>query len=94
MILKNTNQWERCRLIHTIAQTTTSEILTNVSLDDLSGKDIRWYWVDFDSPSDEEAALLRTHFRFDDLSIDDCLERLERPKVDYYDTYNFFVFLT
>jgi magnesium transporter len=92
MILKNTNQWERCRLIHTIAQTTTSEILTNVSLDDLSGKDIRWYWVDFDSPSDEEAALLRTHFRFDDLSIDDCLERLERPKVDYYDTYNFFVF--
>jgi magnesium transporter len=75
-----------------VAQTTTSKILINVSLDSLSENDIRWYWVDFESPSIEEALLLRTHFHFDDLSIEDCLERLERPKVDYYDAYNFFVF--
>ena len=70
-----------------------SKILTDISLDDLSAKEFRWYWVDFDSPFDEEAALLRTYFRFDDLSIDDCLERLERPKVDFYDTYNFLFFM-
>ena len=55
-------------MIHAVAQTTTSEILTDISLDDLSAKEFRWYWVDFDSPFDEEAALLRTYFRFDDLS--------------------------
>lgn len=78
-------------MIYTLARTKKSEMLVNVPLDRLSMKDISWYWVDFESPNKEEIALLREHFRFHDLAIEDCLEHLERPKVDYYDAYNFFV---
>lgn len=78
-------------MIHTLAKTKNSELLKDAPLDRLSMEDIIWYWVDFESPNDEEIALLSTYFRFHDLSIEDCLEHLERPKLDYYDTYNFFV---
>ncbi|KPU45843.1 magnesium transport protein CorA [Oxobacter pfennigii] len=79
-------------MIYTFAQTKDSEMLTNVPLERLSTEDINWYWIDFESPNEEEVALLSEHFKFDDLAIEDCLEHLERPKVDYYDTYNFFIF--
>jgi len=79
-------------LIHTLAKKAMSGLQTNLSLEDLSAQDVEWYWVDFDVPDEEEAALLRTFFRFDGLSIDDCLEGLERPKMDHYDSYDFFVF--
>ena len=79
-------------MIHTLAKKALSGLQTDLSLEDLSAQDVEWYWVDFDVPTDEEAALLRTFFRFDELSIDDCLEGLERPKMDHYDSYDFFVF--
>ena len=81
-------------LVHILAVTKDSELLLDVSLDRLSEKDISWYWVDFETPNDEEVRLLRSHFRFDDLAINDCLSSLERPKVSFYDTYNFFVMNT
>jgi magnesium transporter len=40
--------------------------------------------VDFDQPTDVEVALLSTFFHFHPLAIEDCLHRLQRPKVDYY----------
>ena len=69
-------------MIHTVALAASSKILVNASLESISSNDIRWYWVDFDSPTTDEAQLLCTFFHFDELSIEDCLERLERPKVD------------
>lgn len=77
-------------MIHTLALTKTG-LIQNVPLDRLSMPDVSWFWVDFESPTQEETCLLGTHFKFHDLAIEDCMERLERPKVDYYDTYNFFV---
>lgn len=78
-------------MIHTLAQTDHRELLTDVPLAELPGKELAWYWVDFEAPTDEEITLLSTLFHFHSLSIEDCLGNLERPKVDYYDTYNFFI---
>lgn len=78
-------------MINTLAETVDSELLSGVPLERLSGEDIAWYWVDFESPTDEETALLSTYFQFHSLSIEDCTGNMERPKVDYYGTYNFFV---
>lgn len=78
-------------MIHILAQTNKGELLTNLSLDSVSMENITWYWVDFETPTNEEIALLRTHFHFHNLSIEDCIGNLERPKVDYYETYNFFI---
>ncbi|MBW7458147.1 magnesium/cobalt transporter CorA [Paenibacillus sepulcri] len=67
------------------------EILHQPSLDDLNHADIRWYWVDFNAPSEEEAQLLQQHFHFHPLAIEDCHHWLQRPKLDHYDDIHFFV---
>ena len=79
------------RLIHTFAMSRNSELLIDIPVEGLPAEDILWYWVDFEAPDKEESALLKEHFKFHDLAVEDCLEHLERPKVDFYDTYNFFV---
>lgn len=78
-------------LIRTLALTKDATLLHNSPLERLRAADIEWYWVDFDSPSHEEAALLDRVFHFHPLAIEDCLHFLQRPKMDYYGDYNFFV---
>lgn len=78
-------------MVHILAVTKDSELLLDVSLEGLSDKDIAWFWADFEVPDEEEVLLLSEHFRFDELAINDCLHLLERPKVSFYDNYNFFV---
>ncbi|MHC1693705.1 MAG: magnesium/cobalt transporter CorA [Eubacteriales bacterium] len=78
-------------MIKTMAFTKTSEVLTDVPIERLSGDDISWFWVDMESADEAETDILKLYFKFHFLSIEDCLERLERPKIDYYDTYNFLV---
>jgi magnesium transporter len=45
------------------------------------------HWIDLDSPTPEEARVLQDPFHFHPLAIEDCLEDLNYPKVDDYDTY-------
>ncbi|WCN37413.1 magnesium/cobalt transporter CorA [Aneurinibacillus uraniidurans] len=78
-------------MITTLAITTTGELLENIPLSCLSASDIDWYWVDFNVPTEDEAKLLDTYFRFHPLAIEDCLHFLQRPKLDYYENYLFFV---
>lgn len=78
-------------LISTVAILKDGKLARNLDLNELKRADISWYWVDFCDPNDEEVALLHTHFKFHHLAIEDCLYFLQRPKVDYYDEYNFFV---
>jgi magnesium transporter len=66
-------------------------IKQDVALEALATNDILWYWVDFDTPTEEETKLLDTHFKFHPLAIEDCLHFLQRPKLDYYEDYSFFV---
>jgi len=78
-------------LIYTIAMTKELKLIQNEPLSRLVMDDIKWYWVDFEESNAEEELLLSEYFKFNNLAIEDCLNNLERPKVDYYDTYNFFV---
>jgi magnesium transporter len=81
-------------MIRTFAVTKDSQYLNDIPLERLMGSDIDWYWVDFDRPTEEEASLLHFHFNFHPLAIEDCLHLLQRPKLDYYDGYDFFVLHT
>lgn len=67
------------------------EIVHDLPLESLVEKDIEWYWVDFNSPSEEEVKQLSRFFHFHPLAIEDCMHRLQRPKVDFYDGYSFFI---
>jgi magnesium transporter len=78
-------------MIRNLVVTTDQNVLKDVPLSRLSDPDIHWYWVDFDSPTEEEATLLKSHFNFHPLAIEDCLHLLQRPKLDYYEGYDFFV---
>ncbi|MEK3820022.1 magnesium/cobalt transporter CorA [Cytobacillus sp. FSL W8-0315] len=51
----------------------------------------KWFWVDFDQPNEEETAELDKTFHFHPLAIEDCVVKLQRPKMDYYEDYSFFV---
>lgn len=77
-------------MIRSIALTKDNQILENLSIEALQDPEILWYWVDFNTPTQEESSQLEK-FNFHPLSIDDCLYYLQRPKLDYYDSYAFFV---
>ncbi|OPJ65028.1 magnesium/cobalt transporter CorA [Clostridium oryzae] len=78
-------------MIYTLALTIDMKLMENISLNEINSKNIKWYWVDFDCPTHEESELLSTFFNFHPLAIEDCLHYLQRPKVDKYENYNFFV---
>jgi magnesium transporter len=78
-------------MIHVVAVTSTNKVQTNISLKKLKENDWKWYWVDFDQPTEEEIKELENTFQFHPLAIEDCIHRLQRPKLDYYEEYNFFV---
>lgn len=78
-------------MIRTLAFTHDEQLLTDVPLSDLSESRIKWYWVDFNVPTVEEATLLDTHFHFHPLAVEDCFHLLQRPKLDHYENEHFFV---
>lgn len=78
-------------MIRTFGVTADRQLEVDFPLEELNKKKFDWYWVDFDSPNANEWALLDSFFHFHPLAIEDCLHRLQRPKVDYYDGYQFFV---
>ena len=78
-------------MIQVIAITHNNEIHSNISVDDPTLSTYKWYWVDFNQPTDDELKHLDQTFRFHPLAIEDCVHRLQRPKLDYYDDYTFFV---
>ncbi|KIV59295.1 metal transporter [Aneurinibacillus migulanus] len=78
-------------MISTLVLTDELELIENIPVTQLSAVNPLWYWVDFQAPTEEEGRLLDTYFHFHPLAIEDCFHFLQRPKLDYYDTYNFFV---
>jgi len=78
-------------MIRTFGVTTNSQLEVDFPLEDLHKKEFDWYWVDFDKPTAKEYTLLDSFFHFHPLAVEDCLHRLQRPKVDKYDDYHFFV---
>lgn len=49
-------------------------------------------WLDLEQPDAEERHLLRNEFDFHPLAIEDSIHAQQRPKIDSYDSYYFFVF--
>jgi magnesium transporter len=79
-------------MIRTCVIQRDNEVVFDVKLHHLNNDQINWYWVDFSEPSDQENALLRDFFHFHPLAVEDCLDEfLERPKVDFYKKYIFFL---
>ncbi|GEN84046.1 putative metal ion transporter YfjQ [Sporosarcina luteola] len=78
-------------MLQTMGLTTTNEMIFDFGIEEIKELSLQWYWVDFDRPSEEESELLFSFFDFHPLAIEDCLGRLQRPKMDYYDGYTFFV---
>ncbi|MFO8069637.1 MAG: magnesium/cobalt transporter CorA [Alkalibacterium sp.] len=64
---------------------------TDVRVDEENLKKYKWYWVDFSDPTAEEFRLLDSVFHFHPLAIEDCGFLLQRPKLDYYEGYDFYV---
>ena len=48
-------------------------------------------WTSIDSPTTEDIKVLRRNFDFHPLDLEDCLSKIERPKIDEYDDYLFIV---
>ncbi|OMF59658.1 magnesium and cobalt transport protein CorA [Paenibacillus sp. FSL R5-0490] len=70
-----------------------NELKKNITLESLKAEweSYKWFWVDFDQPTEEETAELDKTFHFHPLAIEDCVVKLQRPKMDYYEDYSFFV---
>ena len=78
-------------MIRTFGFQKGSEVYLNFDLNSLGDYDFQWYWVDFDNPSESEIELLHKYFDFHPLSIEDSIYSLNKPKLDYYDGYSFFI---
>ncbi|WP_050614418.1 magnesium/cobalt transporter CorA [Bacillus testis] len=76
-------------MIRTIAINEHNELVMNPSFAELAK--MQWYWVDFNMPSKEEITVLDSVFHFHPLAIEDCVDRLQRPKLDYYENLSFLV---
>ncbi|MBC7252068.1 MAG: magnesium transporter, partial [Anaerolineae bacterium] len=48
-------------------------------------------WTNIVRPTPEDIAVLRRNFDFHPLDLEDCLSRIERPKIDEYENYLFIV---
>jgi magnesium transporter len=49
-------------------------------------------WVNIEQPTRQETDYLAQNYPFHPLDLDDCLSRIQRPKIDVYDDYLFLVF--
>lgn len=78
-------------MLRTIAVTNDLQVIKDIPISNLSDSNIKWYWVDFNAPTEEESKLLETHFHFHPLAIEDCFHLLQRPKLDHYENEHFLV---
>lgn len=78
-------------MIKTMAVTHDHRLITNLQVKELLMGNFLWYWIDFQEPTENEIQLLSDPLEFHPLSIEDCIFTLQRPKLDYYDEYTFFV---
>lgn len=78
-------------MINIIGITNKNQLETGISINDADFSKYKWFWVDFNQPTDEEINHLAETFQFHPLAIEDCIQRLQRPKLDYYDDHTFYV---
>jgi len=78
-------------LINFIGVTYENQLEKDITINNTDFSRYRWFWVDFNEPTDEEIDHLADTFHFHPLAIEDCIQVLQRPKLDYYDGYTFYI---
>ncbi|WP_273131359.1 magnesium/cobalt transporter CorA [Bacillus weihaiensis] len=78
-------------MIRSVAIMKDKEVRYDLPLEELKNDQIQWFWVDFHAPTDDEVKVLSSYFKFHPLAIEDCIEFVQRPKLDFYDDYFFIV---
>lgn len=78
-------------MIFTYGITQDNSVVKDVKLEELRSDKYRFYWVDFEEPTDEETKLLSSFFHFHPLAIEDCFHFTQRPNMNYYDGVLFFI---
>ena len=78
-------------MIRNIIITEDLKVIGGIPLSEVKDKRVKWFWTDFDQPTEEEVLELSRFFHFHHLAIEDCINELQRPKLDYYQDYTFFV---
>ncbi len=71
-----------------------------MALSDIAGKELNigsvtrgnLVWLDIEKPTERETEYLGQNYPFHHLDLDDCLSRIQRPKIDEYEDYLFMVF--
>jgi magnesium transporter len=61
---------------------------------ELNIKQVTWNgltWIDIEKPTRREIEYLAQNYPFHPLDLDDCLSRIQRPKIDEYENYLFIV---
>lgn len=61
-----------------------------LNIESVTGDELTW--INIESPGKEETDYLAQNYPFHPLDLDDCLSRIQRPKIDRYDEYLFLVF--
>jgi len=61
-----------------------------LNLDSLTWGNVTW--VNIERPTEQETEYLAQNYPFHHLDLDDCLSRIQRPKIDEYKDYMFLVF--
>ncbi len=61
-----------------------------LNLESLTWGDLTW--VNIEAPTEREIEYLAQNYPFHPLDLDDCLSRIQRPKIDEYKDYLFLVF--
>jgi len=62
----------------------------SLNLESLTWGDLTW--VNIEGPTERETEYLTKNYPFHPLDLDDCLSRIQRPKIDEYKDYLFLVF--
>ncbi|WP_404459486.1 magnesium/cobalt transporter CorA [Oceanobacillus kapialis] len=78
-------------MIRFLGITHDNKIEQDIPIEEVEFSNYKWYWVDFNQPTNEEIEHLSNTFDFHPLAIEDCIQKLQRPKLDYYDDHTFYV---
>ncbi len=68
--------------------------MATVSEKELNIEQITWgklTWVNIQKPTTRETEYLAQNYHFHELDLDDCLSKIQRPKIDEYEDYIFLV---
>lgn len=78
-------------MIHFIGITNDNILEQNIDINEKILEKYKWFWADFNEPTLEEMQFLADSFHFHPLAIEDCIQGIQRPKLDYYSDYTFYV---